>query len=106
VLTKSVFWYFTSEDFDNQLILYHSPVNSRAIDIDIWTSGTNKGCNDGFVWCSSNKTFIPTEINWKTGHPNIADGCVYINFANKEANESALGVDHCAVEKAFACEVK
>lgn len=77
----------------------------KAFGVDYWTSGTNQGCLDSYQWCTSNRSFVPGESIWKSGHPVTADSCVHINMSNQTANNSVLATETCATEKQFICEV-
>jgi len=76
------------------------------VDIDFWTSATDVGCDDKYLWCSGSKDFNHDEVNWKDEQPKSADGdCVFLQFSNTSVNLSTYSLGSCAEEKRFICEV-
>jgi hypothetical protein len=78
-----------------------------VVDIELWTSGTDRGYDGNYVWCSS-KNFLNTkEVNWKSGQPKTADGhCMFVQFSNKSANQTFVSMGDCSQKRKFICQVK
>ncbi|XP_059486554.1 mucin-5AC-like isoform X2 [Neocloeon triangulifer] len=78
---------------------------SPQVNVDFWTSGTDKECDDWYRWCSIERDFLSRNVNWKSGEPNSNNGdCVSINFSNATANQSTFSVTNCSKELQFICE--
>jgi hypothetical protein len=76
--------------------------------IEYWTSGTDQGCDDTYLWCAGKKeiNFVHKEVNWRNSQRNSADGdCTFVKFSNKNANDSTYALANCAQQKQFICEV-
>jgi Lectin C-type domain len=72
---------------------------------DIWTSATGKD-SSRIEWCASTKEFVESNMNWKTGKPNRADGdCTAIFLSNVNANSTTLSQRNCMEKLRFVCEV-
>ncbi|CAB3381754.1 Hypothetical predicted protein [Cloeon dipterum] len=72
-----------------------------------WTSGSQKGCNLSFKWCSSNITFGPTSINWLAGQPNNLYGvqeCVQMSLSQSSSVSATFNDDPCSFSYYFVCE--
>jgi hypothetical protein len=77
-----------------------------VVDIELWTSGTDKGYDSKHVWCSSKNILNMKEVNWKSGQPNSADGhCMFVQFSNKSANQTFVSMGDCSQKRKFVCQV-
>lgn len=74
--------------------------------IDLWTSGTDVGCDGKYTWCNDMKELMTEQVNWLGGKLNSADGdCIFARFSNKSVNASTSSFGNCAELKSFLCEV-
>ncbi|XP_059474381.1 uncharacterized protein LOC132196029 [Neocloeon triangulifer] len=81
--------------------------DSSLVNIDFWTSGSDKDCDGRYRWCSIERDFISRDVNWKSGAPDsIAGDCVSVNFSNTTANQSTYATNNCSKELLFICEVR
>jgi hypothetical protein len=73
---------------------------------DLWTSGTDNGCEGKYTWCNGKKELDHDKVNWLGGKPSSADGdCIFAQFSNKSANASTISLGNCVEKKSFVCEV-
>lgn len=79
---------------------------SPKLEGEWWTSGTDKGCDGNFRWCSVDRAFIKDQAPpWAKDHPMEAKGdCVTLTWAGK-LDKMALKTENCTAKKRFACEV-
>ncbi|XP_065345723.1 uncharacterized protein LOC135943196 [Cloeon dipterum] len=68
---------------------------------DFWLSGTDLGCPSDFWWCSLNRGFVNSELEWKAGHPK--SGCVYLESRNGSV---LLASADCTEKKKYLCEAR
>jgi hypothetical protein len=77
-----------------------------VVNIEHWTSGTDRGYDANYVWCSTKNFLNMTEVNWKSGQPNSADGhCMFVQFSNKSANQTSVSMGDCSQKRKFICQV-
>lgn len=74
--------------------------------MELWTSATDEGSDEDFMWCNGNTSVNIKEVNWKGGQPNVADGnCAFVQFSNSSANLTTFSLGDCTKKKKFLCEV-
>ncbi|XP_059483401.1 uncharacterized protein LOC132201331 isoform X2 [Neocloeon triangulifer] len=72
-----------------------------------WTSGTDSECDGKYRWCRAGRNFIPSEVNWAPGEPNLVNGdCVVVKFLNGTSNLTMYSTAPCTEMKNFVCEVR
>jgi hypothetical protein len=77
-----------------------------VVNIEHWTSGTDRGYNAKHVWCNSKNFLNMKEVNWKSGQPNLADGhCMFFQFSDKSANQTFVSMGDCSEKRKFICQV-
>jgi len=77
-----------------------------VVNIEHWTSGTDRGYDGNHVWCSTKNFLNMKEVNWKKGQPNSADGhCMFVQFSNKSANQTFVSMGDCSQKRTFVCQV-
>jgi hypothetical protein len=76
-----------------------------VVNVELWTSGTDKGYDGNYVWCSSENFLNMKEVNWKSGQPNSADGhCMFVQFSNKSSNQTSVSMGDCSQKRKFICQ--
>jgi hypothetical protein len=77
-----------------------------VVNIEHWTSGTDRGYDGNHVWCSTKNFLNMNEVNWKSGQPSSADGhCMFVQFSDESANKTFLSMGDCAQKRKFVCQV-
>jgi hypothetical protein len=77
-----------------------------VLNIEHWTSGTDRGYDGSHVWCSTKNFLNMKDVNWKSGQPNTADGhCIFAKFSNKSSNETFVSMGDCTQKRKFICQV-
>jgi hypothetical protein len=72
---------------------------------DIWTSGTNQGCESSFHWCSKGVDFRRSgDVKWGSGEPGANHNCVYLQQRNV-SEQTFLKTSNCSFLKDVVCEV-
>jgi hypothetical protein len=73
---------------------------------DLWTTGSDPENIDIYSWCSMKKAVDRTQVNWRDGEPNAANGdCMHFQLSNSSASESKFAIGNCEEQKRFVCEV-
>jgi len=86
----------------SELLITGYPV----VNIEHWTSGTDRGYDANHVWCSTKAFLNMKEVNWKSGQPNTADGhCTFVQFSDKSANQTFVATGDCSQKRKFICQV-
>jgi hypothetical protein len=86
---------------------FHNPGFSAVINTELWTSATDEGFDDNYVWCNGRSNMDVRQVNWKSGgQPNSLDGnCVFVQFSNQSANLTTFSLGDCTQKRKFMCEV-
>jgi len=72
---------------------------------EYWTSGSDKGCDGNYRWCSVDRAFLKREVYWGPSEPNSENGdCVWTRTSSNPKN-ATLHVGSCDTKKKFICEV-
>lgn len=74
--------------------------------MDLWTSATDIGSAEYYMWCAGMTDLKHEDVNWKNGKHNSADGdCAFLQFSNSSANESVYALGKCDEKRYFVSEV-